>query len=279
MIVYKATNKINGKVYIGATTKSIKERIAHHIKDAFRNDRPKRYFQEALMKYGPDNFQFEEIDHAKTKEEMYQKEDEWIAHYNSTDDRYGYNLNTGGISGKKQESTKHKIGITTSKRWEDPDIASRMLRGLRKGSEVWKNECHNNRVKFICPQCGDVLFLSQYEAKTKRYCSIDCAKEAGIYKKIALKATERAGVLAHEKNLKRKRDIADFITDWVINNSDYVMSCKYNNITNHFKPLTNLLRDKYGIFDLRSIYICFNAVNKKDLLRILQNIASEENIC
>jgi hypothetical protein len=34
-IIYKATNKVNGKSYIGQTTKSLKHRINNHISKAF----------------------------------------------------------------------------------------------------------------------------------------------------------------------------------------------------------------------------------------------------
>ncbi len=62
MIIYKATNLINGKVYIGATSLKLNARIKYHIKDAYRPDRPKGRFQEAIIKYGIDSFDFEQIE-------------------------------------------------------------------------------------------------------------------------------------------------------------------------------------------------------------------------
>lgn len=279
MIVYKATNIENGKVYIGATTLSLKSRIRYHIKDAYREDRPKGYFQEAIVKHGIDSFSFEEIDHADTRDEMYSKEEEWIKYYNSTDSRYGYNLDSGGIFCKKQESTKRKIGDTTIRKWKDPEISSRMRDGLRKGIEIWKEQCRNNRVLFVCPECGKQLYLMPYEARHKTYCSMECAKAAGVYKRSANIATKEAGLRNHQRNLDLKREIANDIIDWALENKSYVMSCKLNDVTNHYKPLTDFLYEKYGIFDLRSFYICFDVSNKKEFAIKLKNIVSEENIC
>lgn len=53
MIVYKATNKLNDKVYIGITTKTLRHRMSIHKKDAKVKN---TYFYRAIRKYGFDNF-------------------------------------------------------------------------------------------------------------------------------------------------------------------------------------------------------------------------------
>jgi predicted GIY-YIG superfamily endonuclease len=57
-IVYKATNKINGKIYVGKTY-NFEKRKKEHIYD-IDNDIP---FHRALKKYGIDNFEWEIINH------------------------------------------------------------------------------------------------------------------------------------------------------------------------------------------------------------------------
>lgn len=109
MIIYKATNKINGLVYVGQTKVSLKKRIWRH-KGAYLN---KSYshlkFYQALKQYGLDAFVWEEIDVAQTTEELNEKEMFWIEKYNSFGDG-GYNSTKGGrgITGLKhsQESLK-----------------------------------------------------------------------------------------------------------------------------------------------------------------------------
>lgn len=67
MIVYKATNKINNKVYIGITTKTLEHRKRIHIRDSKTKD---TYFYRALRKYSENNFEWEIIDSAETMEEL-----------------------------------------------------------------------------------------------------------------------------------------------------------------------------------------------------------------
>ena len=55
-IIYKATNLINKKVYIGQTVKTLKERIYKHLCEG-----KCPHFYRALKKYGKDNFEWEII--------------------------------------------------------------------------------------------------------------------------------------------------------------------------------------------------------------------------
>lgn len=96
MLIYKATNTINGKVYIGLTTKTLSERVAIHLRDSNKLD---TYFYRAIRKYGFSNFSWEVIDTAKTKQELELKEKMWIKHYGSFDNKaLGYNTQSGGSS-------------------------------------------------------------------------------------------------------------------------------------------------------------------------------------
>lgn len=94
MIVYKVTNKINGKVYIGITTKTLEHRKKIHIRDSKRMD---TYFYRAIRKYGEENFEWEVIDTAETKEELSELEKYYIKLYDSFDNKdKGYNTTSGG---------------------------------------------------------------------------------------------------------------------------------------------------------------------------------------
>lgn len=96
MIVYKATNIINGKVYIGITTHTLKHRMSIHKKDAKNKS---TYFYRAIQKYGFENFKWEVIDTATTIEELHQKEVFYIKQYDSFDNKEkGYNTTSGGGS-------------------------------------------------------------------------------------------------------------------------------------------------------------------------------------
>lgn len=87
MIVYKITNTINNKVYIGQTINSLEQRFTRHKQDAL-SKRLDTHFARAIRKYGPDNFVAEIIDTAQTQEELTKKEYYWIGFYNSCNSGY-----------------------------------------------------------------------------------------------------------------------------------------------------------------------------------------------
>lgn len=96
--IYKYTNKINNKVYIGQST-NITRRIAEHNRRAFTEENHEFHslLSKALRKYGLDNFTIEVIEEC-SKEELDEKEKFYIAQYNSCNTNYGYNLQLGGNS-------------------------------------------------------------------------------------------------------------------------------------------------------------------------------------
>jgi len=100
MIIYKATNKINGKVYIGQTEKDLEWRKNKHKQDSKRMD---TYFYRAIKKYGWDNFEWEVIDDtAQNRKELNELEKYYIAQYQSfVDKTKGYNSTSGGEYGYK----------------------------------------------------------------------------------------------------------------------------------------------------------------------------------
>lgn len=88
--IYKITNIKNNKVYIGQSIRPINQRFHRHINDAM-NGVIDTHLARAIKKYGKDSFTIEQIDTAKTQEELTLKEQEWIRCYNSTNSQYGYN--------------------------------------------------------------------------------------------------------------------------------------------------------------------------------------------
>lgn len=95
MIIYKITNLINQKVYIGQTIQSLTARWNQHIKNS-RNTKNTLHLYESIRKYGKELFKREIIDSAKTLDELNEKEIYWINFYNSLDPDKGYNNVEGG---------------------------------------------------------------------------------------------------------------------------------------------------------------------------------------
>lgn len=110
MIVYEAINKKNGKRYIGQTINSFKKRKQQHLDSVKHNHGGCRLFRNALIKYGSDGFDWKIIDHAKTVEELNEKESFWIEFFKTTNRDKGYNLKGGGANAFLTEETKRAIG-------------------------------------------------------------------------------------------------------------------------------------------------------------------------
>lgn len=117
MYIYKITNLINNKIYIGQTIHSIEKRFNRHIIDSKnKNTRIAR----AIKKYGADNFAITIIDTAYSQQELNEKEIFWIKFFNSTDISIGYNITFGGDdtntyrnrTEKEMNDTKHKLSVS-----------------------------------------------------------------------------------------------------------------------------------------------------------------------
>ena len=144
MIIYKSTNKITGKVYIGQTIQTLDKRIKGHIKES-KMDKT-RPFLLSINKYGANNFIFETIDLANNLDELNDKEIHWINFYNSVSPN-GYNV-TGGGQGKKMISTNElgkriSKGLQNSKKWQKIKNSEEYLKKIKE-----KFIGHNKGKKF-----------------------------------------------------------------------------------------------------------------------------------
>jgi group I intron endonuclease len=117
--IYKITNTLNGKVYIGKTNDLYQRKHSHlsiarngAINPLYRNNGKYNYIHRAITKYGEDNFTFDIIDQNENEDIIFQLETHYISQFQSTNRTIGYNLTTGGegSSGRKQtETAKQKM--------------------------------------------------------------------------------------------------------------------------------------------------------------------------
>lgn len=92
--VYKITNLINGKIYIGYTSWTLDKRFKKHITNI--NTKNPMIIGYAIAKYGIENFKIESIYECENKNEALNKEIELIALHNSRNRNIGYNVSKGG---------------------------------------------------------------------------------------------------------------------------------------------------------------------------------------
>ena len=108
MIIYKTTNLINGKIYIG--------------KDSRNN--PQYYgggkiLLQAIKKYGKHSFIKEIVETCESEKQLNEREPYWITFYNSRDPKIGYNITLGGESGNKGKLSERIDGEEIRKKIKD----------------------------------------------------------------------------------------------------------------------------------------------------------------
>lgn len=91
--IYKITNDINNKIYIGKTLQTIEKRWKEHSRDYKRENINKRPLYLAMKKYGIEHFHIEEIEECSL-ERSDERERYWIEYYGSF--KYGYNATIDG---------------------------------------------------------------------------------------------------------------------------------------------------------------------------------------
>lgn len=126
-LIYKHTNKINGKVYIGQTCKK-NPRYRFGIEGSgYTKANPDSHFSRAIKKYGWSNFETTILEkNIPTLEKANEREVYWISYYDSVN--CGYNSNYGGVKNKGASiETREKISANSKKMWEDPEYRQRMI--------------------------------------------------------------------------------------------------------------------------------------------------------
>jgi len=126
MIIYLATNKVNGMKYVGKTIYALTVRRKQHL-------RSNTYFGNALRKYKED-FSWEVLEEVNSLDELNDREIFWINELDTLGSK-GYNLNCGGSNNggwtlsnrQKEEMSLRFKGKVLSQ--ETKDKISRALKG------------------------------------------------------------------------------------------------------------------------------------------------------
>ena len=96
--IYKITNTINGKSYIGQTIQNVKERFYQHCATKCSKVVSNMAIHRAIKKYGKSNFTVEVIEEIDSTN-LNDRERYWIRYYDSYNN--GYNSTEGGQGGIK----------------------------------------------------------------------------------------------------------------------------------------------------------------------------------
>lgn len=191
--IYKITNKVNGKIYIGQSI-NIAERWKAHRSKPF-NPNSAQYdtpLYRAVRKYGLDKFVFEVIEEC-TPKDLNIREQYYISLYHSCDLAFGYNLTSGGqnrstivMNSKMTENTVDQIydllmhsHLTQEQIAEKFNISQRTVSGVNLGQ-------YKMRAGYIYP-------LSSYrEEKPKKKYFCPCGNEITKYAKLCNTCAKKA---------------------------------------------------------------------------------------
>ena len=142
-IIYKITNLINNKIYIGKTIKTLQHRWSIHKAHAKNPKTRKSYFARAIYKYGPENFLPIILEYHDCKHILKQRECELIQEYQSNNPSIGYNLVIDSINDISltylSDDVRKQISLSSHK--VNRKVTQSGFRGV-----YWGNEDGNHNI-------------------------------------------------------------------------------------------------------------------------------------
>lgn len=157
MYVYKTTNLINGKIYIGKSTRTDQYWIETYMGSGV-------YIQKAFKKYGKENFKKEILEWADTEEALAVLETQYIHSYNSTKPAIGYNATDDSSNGMSGTTWYHNPETNETIRTKT-SMPSPWIKG-QKEPIVYEH---------ICKQCK-----SEFQSRRtySQYCGYSCSTKS-----------------------------------------------------------------------------------------------------
>lgn len=201
--IYIIRNTVNEKVYIGQTHVSIKLRFQNHLSAARRG--LDYVIGKAIRKYGEDKFYVELLEECTT-EELNDREKYWIAFFNSTNNKFGYNMSIGGNVVRTTNDLDEILVLNLFKQGNTSTKIAKILHvNPYKIAAILKN---NNITYGIDKQRTDKTTESMtIDLYLDGYSTIDISKKFNINKSTVVRILKRNNIklrtFKETKNLKR----------------------------------------------------------------------------
>lgn len=163
MIIYKITNLVDKKLYIGQTIGSLKDRWNQHLSPRSCCIKLKN----AIQTHGKENFVIEQIDSANNIDELNRKEEFWIKELNTI--ALGYNLIEGGYNRKPSQETRLKRSRSMMGKNKGPkkpghiEKLADLKRGVKQPLDIVQKRSESNRKKIVDCSTG-IVYQSVKEA-------------------------------------------------------------------------------------------------------------------
>jgi hypothetical protein len=159
MEIYKITNNIDGKIYIGKDTTSNPNYFGSGL-----------LIKRAIQKYGINNFIKEVIDSTNDYSELSVKEKYWIKHYNSNNINVGYNLSSGGDGGDTLTNHPDILLIKQKISENNPKTGKTYEEAFgEERARQYKNKLKQNLHKNLFSEKSKENLLIYYQNKKKVY--------------------------------------------------------------------------------------------------------------
>lgn len=175
MIIYKWIHKESQKIYIGKTSRTLRERISEHI-FLSKKETSKWHFAMALRKYGREGFDISVVEVCENLEKLNEREKYWIDFYNSRNPKFGYNCKEGGEGKNHSKETCEKIrqirlGTTRSKETRKKIGLKSLHRKIPRTQEYIQGR--KKRKIVVCNECKEKFEV--IKSSKRKLCSTKCS--------------------------------------------------------------------------------------------------------
>ncbi len=156
--IYVITNLINGKMYVGQTSGSVKKRWSQHKSHTLRKSTHPLY--RSILKHGVENFDVSLVALAFTKKHCDWLEEQWIRTLETHLRDKGYNLTFGGegarhVQETKEKLAKMKLGKPGRVYTEEQKLATSLRQRGEKGNNWGKKSSSETREKMSQSHSGE----------------------------------------------------------------------------------------------------------------------------
>lgn len=269
MYIYKTTNLITNKIYIGQHKKKI-----NNNKPYFGSG---RLLKKKIKEYGIENFKNEILEYCNSIDELNEKEIYWIKKLNSTNENIGYNITSGGNQKipteefiKRCKDARNNISIEKKKEWHNKISKTFIEKGISKGE--------NN------PMYGKEYTKERQEkcAKSKKENKNNHKYYTEEYREQQSKQTkgENNPNYNNKWSNEKKKNLSEYFIKNNIhkgeNNSSYG---KFGKNSHGYKIISNEIRNDI-INDYKNNFLCIRKLSKKYNLseRKVKDILIDNNL-
>lgn len=179
--IYKITNTINGKVYIGQTVQCIRKRWYDHVSQAKSSKCKTGHFQRAILKYDREAFKVELVEDNIPNHLLDEREAYYITEFNSY--LNGYNSTSGGQRLATRTThyvptKEHRTHMSKAKKGKSLNWSEESLEAVRQAKLGINNPNFGKKAeRVVCEYCSrnvaKNIYVQYHGAKCKHRVTLE----------------------------------------------------------------------------------------------------------